>query len=69
MAIPLDKIAAQAREVDFARVALTVLAALLYAPGWAAGKLCAGLAWAFAAVKVGWQDSRNGGAGGSARSR
>lgn len=58
MTIPLDRIAAQAREVDFGRVLLTVLAALLYAPGWLTGKVFLGLAWSATAVKVGWLDAR-----------
>lgn len=58
MAIPLDKIAAQAREVDLRRVVLTVLAALLYAPGWLVGKVFLGVVWACVAVKVGFVEAR-----------
>lgn len=40
------------------RVVLTVLAALLFAIGWAAGLLSVLLGWVWAAVRVGWIDAR-----------
>jgi hypothetical protein len=39
------------------RVLLTVLAAVLYALGWAAGKVWVVLAWLGTAVLVGWRDA------------
>ena len=60
--VPVDRITAEAREIDLARTILSVLAAVLFVIGWLAGKtvgLVLGVvAWSFAAVKVGWQDAR-----------
>jgi hypothetical protein len=39
------------------RVLLTVLAAILYALGWLAGKVWAALVWVGTAVQVGFQDA------------
>jgi hypothetical protein len=58
MAIPVDEISAEARQVDMARVVLTVLAVPLYVAGWLAGKVFLALAWAGLAVKAGWRDAR-----------
>lgn len=67
--VPLDEISTEARQVDAGKVALTVLAAVLYAIGWVAGKVFTivarilvlvvrGAVWAGVAVKVGWNDAR-----------
>lgn len=51
------------------RAALVVLAAVLYTLGWSVGMVATvlvaaaragwyGLAWAFSAVRVGWEDAR-----------
>jgi hypothetical protein len=60
--VPVDRITAQAREIQFSRTVLTVFAAVLFAVGWLAGKTLAvlwgGVAWSMAAVKVGWDDAR-----------
>jgi hypothetical protein len=37
---------------------LTVLAAVLYAAGWAAGKVSLVLVWCWTALAVGWDDAR-----------
>lgn len=58
MAIPLDRISAEARQVNWARVVLTILAFPLYVLGWLAGKGFLAIAWAGLAVKAGWQDAR-----------
>lgn len=56
--VPVDRIQAEAREIQFARTVLTVFAAVLYAVGWIAGKAWGTVAWSIAAVKVGWQEAR-----------
>lgn len=38
--------------------ALTVLAAVLFAFGWVAGKVSLPVGWLWAAVRVGWLDAR-----------
>ena len=53
--VPLDDITRQAREVRFGRVLLTVLAAVFFGLGWAAGRFFLGIAWCLIAVRVGWQ--------------
>jgi uncharacterized membrane protein YciS (DUF1049 family) len=53
--IQLDDITAQARQVRFGRVLLTVLAAVFFAIGWAIGRVFLALVWCGVAVKVGWQ--------------
>lgn len=69
--VPVDRISAEASQVQFSRVALTVLAAVFYVIGWTAGKvftmvgwlaraLWFGLAWSATAVKVGWVEARAG---------
>lgn len=60
--VPVDRITAEARDVDLGRALLTVVAAVLFAVGWLAGKVVGGLiaavAWSLAAVKVGWVEAR-----------
>jgi len=60
--VPLDRITAEARQVDVVRTLLTILAALLFAIGWLAartlGVLWISLAWSATAVKVGWVEGR-----------
>lgn len=60
--VPVDRITAEARAAHPGRTLLTIVAAVLYGVGWVAAKTVAvvwlGLAWSFAAVKVGWQDAR-----------
>lgn len=62
--IPLDRIAAEARQIRFWRTVLTTLAGLLFGLGWLAAKGFAvvwlAVAWSSAAVKVGWQEARRG---------
>lgn len=40
------------------RLLLTLLAALLYALGWAAGLLGIAVLWCWSAMAVGWDDAR-----------
>lgn len=80
--IPVDRITAEAREVDFVRTLLAVLGGLLYGLGWLAAKafmlavwllgrvfgaLWLAAAWAGTAVKLGWADARRQPAGGLRR--
>jgi hypothetical protein len=58
LTIPVERIGDKARTAEPGKVLLTVLVAVLYVPGWVAGKLWLALAWAGAAVMVGWQDAR-----------
>lgn len=65
--IPLDRIAAEARQIRFWRTVLTALAGLLFGVGWLMAKgfavLWLAAAWTATAVKVGWQEARRGAAG------
>lgn len=67
--VPLEDITAQAREIEFGRILLTVLAGALYAVGWLAAKTVTvigkvlgavwlGLVWSAVAVRVGWNEAR-----------
>ena len=61
--VPFDQITEQARQVQFTRTVLTVLAGLLYAVGWLSAKTLGGLwlalAWSVTAVRVGWVEARS----------
>lgn len=58
----LDRITAEARQVQVGRTLLTVLAAVLFGVGWIVARtvnaLWLGLAWSAVAVKVGWVEGR-----------
>lgn len=60
--VPVDRITDQARQIQFWRTVLTVIAGVLYGAGWVAYQVCAvswlAVAWCAAAVKVGWSDAR-----------
>jgi Na+(H+)/acetate symporter ActP len=58
MAVPLDRIIAEARKVRIAAVLLALVLAPLYAVGWLVGKTLLAVAFLGVAVKVGWQDAR-----------
>lgn len=58
LSIPVDRIGEKAQTLAPGKVLLTVLIAILYVPGWVAGKLWLALAWMGTAVMVGWQDAR-----------
>lgn len=68
--IPVDRITAEARQVDSKRIVLTVIAAVLYGIGWLAARIWEvigvvlsvvwrGFVWAAVAVKFGWVDARS----------
>lgn len=60
--VPFDRITEQARQVEFTRTVLTVLAGLLYGLGWVTAKTLTGLwlvlAWSATAVRLGWVEAR-----------
>lgn len=56
--VPLGRISAEAREIHFGRVLLTLLAAVLFGVGWVASKAVLSVAWVCAAVRVGWVEAR-----------
>jgi hypothetical protein len=60
--VPVDRITAEAKDIQFWRTVLTVLAGLLYGLGWVTAKtftvLWRAVVWVGVAVKVGWQDAR-----------
>lgn len=60
--IPLDRITVEAREVDFRRTFLTVIAGVLFGIGWVAAKvvgvLWLAVAWSVTAVRLGWSEAR-----------
>lgn len=56
--VPLDDITAQARQVKFGRLLLTIFASVLFAIGWLAARTFFCIAWCSVAVKVGWKEGR-----------
>ena len=56
--VPVDRVAAEARNVHVGRLLLTLLVGVFFAVGWVAGKASLGVAWSLAAVKVGWAEAR-----------
>lgn len=60
--VPVERISAEARQVDVGHTVLTLLAAVLYGIGWLAGKVLGtiwlAIAWSATAVKVGWTEAR-----------
>lgn len=53
-------IEATPRRATVAVIALTVVAAALFALGWLVGKVSIPLGWMLAAVRIGWTDARRG---------
>jgi hypothetical protein len=60
--VPVERITAEARQIELGRTVLTLLAGLFYVVGWLAAKLVNVVWFAFAgswaAVKVGWKEGR-----------
>jgi hypothetical protein len=60
----VDRVNAQAKDLEFWRTVLTVVAAVLYGLGWVIGWVFKGtwlvLSWCFAAAKVGFLDVHRG---------
>lgn len=57
-AAQLDRIGAEARQVDVGRVLATLFAALFFAVGWVPAQLVNAAVWAFVAARVGWRAAR-----------
>lgn len=59
--VDIDRISAEARQVQIGRTLLTLMAAVLYVVGWITAKVLIGIwivaAWTFTAVRLGWQDA------------
>lgn len=64
MTAPIERITAEAKQVEFGRTMLTVLAGVLFGIGWCTAKTFSlvwfALAWVATAVKVGWVEARKG---------
>jgi hypothetical protein len=62
--VPVDRIERRVRQAKPGRVALTVIAAVLFGLGWLACKACAvtwlAVAWCGCAVTEGWQSAKAG---------
>ncbi len=60
--LTLDQTSVRARDIHLGRALLTVLAAVLFALGWLAGRAVTGAVavtlWCAAAVALGWRDAR-----------
>lgn len=60
--VPVDRITAEARQIQLGRAILTAIAAVLYLIGWVPSRVTQAvwmaLAWSGTAVKVGWVDAR-----------
>lgn len=58
----LDRINAEARDVEIGRAVLTAVAAVLFAIGWLAAKVVGvvwlSIAWSATAVRLGWSEAR-----------
>jgi hypothetical protein len=67
MATVLEPVRVGARRVSVGRVVLLLVAAVLFALGWVAGKTVTVAVWCAVAVRVGWQDARKAQRRGSAR--
>jgi hypothetical protein len=56
--VPVDRIEAEARQIQFVRTLLTLFAGFFFLVGWVVGKAWGAVAWSCAAIKVGWQEAR-----------
>jgi hypothetical protein len=56
--LPMERIEAEARQVNLGRALLTLLVGVFWALGWLAGKLTLGVGFAYAAAKVGFLEAR-----------
>lgn len=57
--VPLERIQAEARQVDLGRALLTLLVGVFWLLGWLAGKLTLGVGFAYAAARVGYVEARS----------
>lgn len=60
-ALDIGRISEEARQVQFSRGLLTIIAAVLYAVGWITRKVFVALwlvaAWSWTALRLGWQEA------------
>jgi hypothetical protein len=56
--VPRDRIEAEARQVRLGRALLTLLVGVFWLVGWLAGKATLGVAFVWAATKVGYVEAR-----------
>lgn len=54
----LDRISAEARQLQFGRALLTIIFTPFYLLGWFAGKTWAAIAYLLASLKVGWREGK-----------
>jgi hypothetical protein len=58
--VPVARISAEASQIRFFPMVLTLVGGLLFGVGWLAAKACtvawSALTWTFAAMRVGWQE-------------
>lgn len=61
--VPVDEITEEARQIQFGKTVLLVIAGVLFGLGWVVGKTCTVLwraaAWSATAVKVGWREAQS----------
>jgi hypothetical protein len=57
--VPLERIQAEARQINLGRALLTALVTVFWLLGWLAGKLTLAVGFAYAACKVGYAEARN----------
>ncbi|MFI6883379.1 hypothetical protein [Streptosporangium canum] len=57
LTIPVERIDAEARQLDPRRALLTIVLAVPFLLGWVARKTWMVLAWLWTAVLIGWQEA------------
>lgn len=61
-AVPVERIGAQARQIQAGRLFLTALTAVFFMAGWVAFKVCAAVwlsvVWCAVATREGWREAR-----------
>lgn len=55
--VPVDAISEEAHRIRWGRILLTLIVGLFWLIGWLAGKAAVGLAFCWAAVKIGWKEA------------
>lgn len=56
--IPVERISAEARDINVGRALLALLALIPFVLGWTAATIVTAFGWAWAAFKAGWQEVR-----------
>jgi hypothetical protein len=55
--VPVDAIGEEAHRIRWGRILLTLIVGLFWLIGWLAGKAAVGLAFCWAATKIGWKEA------------